>query len=473
MITTEKRLRTLMEVGSVMSGRTRLTTMLDRNASFEAIREDIRRVEGDATRNMAEAKWLWEYVKNNQPILDRADSTDGASSNNKVVVNYAVAISRNLSAYTFPTGINYLSRREDDESRAFVDELNRKMTLASNNVATQEMKWHQSVCGAAYMYANYNADDDKNAEDYVPFKIQTLEPWSTAVVYSAYNRYNAVYAFSRFSDDLMLVFTPKKIYTITTDTAGNEVAEERDHIFGIVPVVEIPNNTMRMGDFETVLSLLNATNNVASDSVNNVEDIVKSYLVLLGVDPNDVEKLDFSAGKVIALGAQPGTNQSAQFIHPALDGTTVQQLRSYMDSAMKFITGVPDRDTENNSSSTGVSEDIKTGQADKDAVANEKTLYVEDAQRKLLKIILEVLRTHEPENVPANLTPADIDIDITRANRDNILTKSQAMMNLSQIGFSDEDVVYFGNITNDVPGVVARMKKVADSDTNADDMIYG
>jgi len=210
-----------------------------------------------------------------------------------------------------------------------------------------------------------------------------------------------------------------------------------------------------------------------SDCVNNVQDVVKSYLVLLGVDPDEAKALDYTQGSVLALRCPPGTNQSANFIHPALDGTTVQQLRSSMESALKFVTGIPDRDTENTASSTGVSEDIRTGQSDKDAVANEKTIFVEEAQRQLLEIIFTILRADNGVDIPEGMTAADVDVDITRANRDNILTKSQAMLNFKQAGMCNEDVIYFANITNDVTGVAERMINDEEDETSLEVALSG
>ena len=180
-------------------------------------------------------------------------------------------------------------------------------------------------------------------------------------------------------------------------------------------------------------------------------------LVLIGVDPNDAKDLNFALNSVLCLSGQQGVNQSAQYIHASLDGTSVQQLRSYMESALKFVTGIPDRDTDNAASSTGVGEDIKTGQADKDAIANEKTIFVEQSQRRVLEIVFNILHIYKPELIPDGMTAADIDVDITRANRDNILTKSQAMLNFKQVGMCNEDMIYFANITNDVSGVARRM----------------
>ena len=102
-------------------------------------------------------------------------------------------------------------------------------------------------------------------------------------------------------------------------------------------------------------------------------------------------------------------------------------------------------------------EDIKTGQADKDAIANEKTIFVEQSQRRVLEIVFNILHIYKPELIPDGMTAADIDVDITRANRDNILTKSQAMLNFKQVGMCNEDMIYFANITNDVSGVARRM----------------
>jgi len=393
------------------------------------------------------------------------DNSNGASANNRVVVNYAAAISRNLSAYTFPKGINYLSRSDKTEYREFVDTLNKMVMMKSGNTAVQEMKWYQSVCGTAYLYVNY--DKDKRRD--VPFSIQTLRPWSSYVVYSAYDIYKPVYGVIEY-DKKKCVFTASEWFEVDGEY---NTTKKTPHLLGNVPIIEVPNNTMRMGDFEIAITLLNGINSVMSDCVNNVQDVVKSYLVLLGVDPDEAKALDYTQGSVLALRCPPGTNQSANFIHPALDGTTVQQLRSSMESALKFVTGIPDRDTENTASSTGVSEDIRTGQSDKDAVANEKTIFVEEAQRQLLEIIFTILRADNGVDIPEGMTAADVDVDITRANRDNILTKSQAMLNFKQAGMCNEDVIYFANITNDVTGVAERMINDEEDETSLEVALSG
>lgn len=460
-MTLEKDIVSEVKNGFPLTGRRRLITTID-GSNIEEVIEDISKQQSYRNYNKLSAKWLWDYVRNNQPILDRVDDSQGASSNNKVVVNMAVAISRILSAYTFPKGINYLSQDSDEEKRGFAKKLNKMMKLKSGNVAAQEMKWYQSVCGHAFLYVNY----DKKKRHGIPFMVQSIEPWNAYVVYSAYDVYKPVYAVIEYDDENKIVFTQKRFAELDK---SNNITNTKKHALGDVPIIEVPNNTLRMGDFETAIALLNAINSVASDSVNNVQDITKAYLVFTGVDKRDVEEMSFEKGSVISLSGQQGVNQSATFIAPQLDGNTVQQLRSYLGGVLKFITGIPDRDTDNSASTTGAAEDIKTGQSDKDAIANEKTIYVEQAQTQLLEIVFRILSVDNPNLIPDGMTAADIDVDITRANRDNILIKSQALLNFEQAGLCHEDAVYFVNLTNDVGGVARRMVK-QDSAESEDDL---
>jgi len=448
----------------LLTGRTRLVTELSGSEDINDILKDINK-QTAKEYNFTAAKWLWDYARNVQPILNRVDDSEGASSNNRIVVNYAAAISRNLSAYTFPKGIKYLSRSDNTKYRNFVTVLNKMMMMKSGNAAVQEMKWYQSVCGHAYLYVNYDKDKRRG----VPFMIQNVCPWSAYVVYSAFDIYRPVYGVIEYGEK-KCIFTSANLYEVDNK---NDILKKEVHALGAVPIIEVPNNTMRMGDFEVAITLLNGINSVMSDCVNNIQDVVKSYLVLLGVDPDEVKNKDYAHGSILAFRCPAGTNQSANFIHPSLDGTSVQQLRTSMESALKFVTGIPDRDTENTASSTGVSEDIRTGQSDKDAVANEKTIFVEEAQKQLLEIVFNILKAENEIHIPEGMTAADVDVDITRANRDNILTKSQAMLNFQQAGMCNEDVLYFTNITNDVTGVAERMVNTEEDESDLDVELNG
>jgi len=63
------------------------------------------------------------------------------------------------------------------------------------------------------------------------------------------------------------------------------------HYFGEVPVVFYDNNRDRQGDFEPVLSLIDAYNRLQSDCVNDFELFADSYLAISGMGGTDAEDL--------------------------------------------------------------------------------------------------------------------------------------------------------------------------------------
>ena len=214
-----------------LKGRKRLVTDVDEK-DINKILDDIKKQSSVIEYNSTCSKYLWDYVKNQQPILNRVDDTSGASSNNKVVMNFAVSISRVLLAHTFPNGLNYLSKSSNEHFREFAEMLNNMMCMKSNNVAAQEMKWYQSVCGHTFLYVNY----DKNNTHGVPFTVQTVEPWNAYVVYSMYNRYEPVYGVIKYPNGSSCIFTKTEFFIINNE---NEVTKQGVHILGEVPVIEV------------------------------------------------------------------------------------------------------------------------------------------------------------------------------------------------------------------------------------------
>ena len=67
---------------------------------------------------------------------------------------------------------------------------------------------------------------------------------------------------------------------------------EREHYFGMVPVNFYKNNRDMTGDFEPVMSLVDAYNRLESDSVNDFELFADSYLVISGMGGAQAEDIE-------------------------------------------------------------------------------------------------------------------------------------------------------------------------------------
>jgi len=70
----------------------------------------------------------------------------------------------------------------------------------------------------------------------------------------------------------------------------SKVSEE-EHYFGAVPIAVFKNNEEEVGDFEKVISLIDAYDKMESDSLNDFEYFTDAYLALYGftADPEDIQ----------------------------------------------------------------------------------------------------------------------------------------------------------------------------------------
>lgn len=429
--------------------------------SMDTLKKDLVDALSIHRENAKECNFLIDYMSGEQPILKR--KIEERTVDKKIVVNMAYPISRNLSSYAYSTGIKYISK-EPKHSKA-VSMLNDMMQKAGKKEATQKMKYYQSVCGIAYWCVEENTLVDNG----VKFSVKALDPRNTFVVKSIFNSEYTVYSvtyrkvkinsktwfyYTVYTEDEWYIFRCSSEFS----TGGLETVNSNKRRYKRNPIIEVKNNPMNIGDFEIAIPVLDAMNELTSDNLTNVEQIVTSYLCLFGVSQESVERQDVKKKRVLVFEGAPGVNQDAKFINTELDGNSMNLLRGYLNEAIKLITGMPDRDS-SNASTTGIAEDIKTGQNDREAIAIEKTTYASNAEKKILAIVLEIVKPEDLKMGKTSFSIDDVNVDITRINRDNILVKTQAGMNMKQLGFDNNDTIKFMNITNDVSGVASRMKE--------------
>lgn len=101
------------------------------------------------------------------------------------------------------------------------------------------------------------------------------------------------YYVSRFSSDTVVeVYTADEVSTYLLREGKLEKTGEREHYFGAVPVNFYRNNRDMTGDFEPVMSLVDAYNRLESDCVNDFELFADSYLVISGMGGADREDIE-------------------------------------------------------------------------------------------------------------------------------------------------------------------------------------
>ena len=84
----------------------------------------------------------------------------------------------------------------------------------------------------------------------------------------------------------------KGIYDFQDKSGSIEATDEREHYFGTVPVNFYRNNRDMTGDFEPVISLVDAYNRLQSECVNDFELFADSYLAISGMGGTTLEDME-------------------------------------------------------------------------------------------------------------------------------------------------------------------------------------
>lgn len=233
---------------------------------------------------------LENYYIGRQDILNRM-MNDASKPNNKVVNNFAKLIVDTNSSYFLGNPITYVG-----ENQKTLDKMNE--WLSSNNATDvdAELAKLASMMGHAFEFHWINRDGDHKFK-YVPAK-------NTLAIYSA-----------DLDEDLLVAvnisqvkniatgqtITNLEIYddknitrmrgTIEGNVSNFKTIEVKEHPFGEVPVIEYIANDERQGDFESIMTQIDAYDQVVSDSINDVEYWNDAYLVLRDLSATTTEDI--------------------------------------------------------------------------------------------------------------------------------------------------------------------------------------
>lgn len=209
--------------------------------------------------------------------------------NNKIVCNHAEYISDLSVGYVFGVPISYTG----DGS----DVINDNFTVIDEDSHNNELALDLSIFGIGYELLYMNTDETPIME------LATLSPLNTFVVFDNTVKEKPIFAVhyypnydidNNLKDYTVEVYTEseKLIYeSKTLDSEGTYVKEIdlEEHYFSGIPIIEYKNNKKCKGDFEGVISIIDAYNKLQSDRVNDKEQLVDAFLVLIGQNLGDTK----------------------------------------------------------------------------------------------------------------------------------------------------------------------------------------
>ena len=423
--------------------------------------EVLEKAEKVHSENESDCEYLINYVLGKQDILNRSAS-ETSNVNNKVVINYAYPTTREIVGYTLGNPIEFIAKKI--EKKDAVQNLNDAYDYEELYQTDINAETYASVCGVGYYITLPSEDISQDNTPLVPLKVDYLDPRTTFVVQGNKIGNPQIMSATRFKnddtgDEIYNCYTNKYFMVVT----NKEKVESIANPIGKDPITMLENSLFLTGDWELAIPAMNASNIVASDSLNDIEGTIRSLLVVLGAqfddDESDTTLANVKKNRLLQLFAPNGGNVDAKFISPQLDSTSVANIRKYLDDVRNIITGIPNRENANNGGGdTGTAVLNRNGWTDLEIVAKLKELSIKKAKKRQVEVGIEILK--KLGIVPQDLTALDIDVTLNRHSMDNLSSRASVFSTLVATGeLAIVDCLELSGLTNRVNEMVERGKK--------------
>lgn len=289
-------------------------------------------------------KILQGYYEGKAKIFER--TKDKNKSNNKLVLDYPSYIIDVLLGLFVGKPISYTVKEENREKFKVIQD-----TLDLNNEQDEntEVAKMCGIKGRGYeiVYVDEESNirfNEVNPENIVLVYDDKIIPKPIFAIYQA--ELTDVDNLGKESKDKKIIIYKKDIIQEFAKVKGDlHLLNEYPNPFGEVPVIEFLNNNEGIGDFERVLSLIDAINLSQSDTANDFEEFTNAILVLYGILDTDNEDIRQLIEDRVLLLDESG--QNAQWLIKEINDAALENYKNRLDRDIHKFAKVPNMNDEN------------------------------------------------------------------------------------------------------------------------------
>lgn len=333
-------------------------------------------------------------------ILKRS-KTQTDLANNKLMINHAEYITDFATAYFMGNPIKYTFPEE--EMRTDDDSLLQAFRKANITQVDTELARDLSIFGIGIEYVYQDKEGNT--------KSTNLDPRTAFLIVDDTVEENSLLGVHRIKKrdinnkeigEILKVITDDTVYTYEFKNDKLSLINEELNVFNEVSMIEYWNKVNQKGDFESVVSLINAYNLLQSDRVNDKEQYVDSLLVLYGTlaGDNSEEKLK-TARELKRLGLlELSEGDKVEYLSKTFHEADVELLKKSIIEDIHKISKVPNLTDENFAgNSSGVA--MKYKLLGLEQLAQTKEEYYRIGLKKRIKLYSNIL----------NIKMISIDVD--------------------------------------------------------------
>lgn len=284
-------------------------------------------------------KKLYDYYCGKHDILKRTFN-DASKPNHKVVSPFANYITTQMVGYFAGEPITYNSN--DD---TMLEEISMILDYNDENAENTALAKDQSIYGCAYEQLYIDEDGSirfqkLDAETAIPIYDDTIE----ADLLYFIRTYDVEDILTGNTTQYVEVFSRTYHQLYRRDLSALKLISEEQHAFGLVPIAIYKNNDECIGDFETVIPLIDAYDTITSDGVNEMDYFADAYLMLTGMSgtqPDDIAAM--KEQRVMLLPA----DGKAEWLIKGLNDTYIENQKNRLEESIHKFSACPNLTDEN------------------------------------------------------------------------------------------------------------------------------
>lgn len=275
---------------------------------------------------------LQRYYEGESDILLRR-KTDPTKPNNKLVSGYPAYIVDVIQGYFMGVPVTYSS-----EVEGMLEDIQEILNYNDEQDENSELAKMAGIKGRGYEVVYIDQDSALRFNELDPDNIIFVhdtginpEP-NFAIVVDWGNEWTG-------QSTTATVYTRTSMQVYTSTSAGMQLVEEKSHFFSQLPVIEWPNNDELIGDFERVISLIDAYDKANSDTANDFEEFTDAFLYLVnlaGTEPEDIRKLKDDKVLLLDEAGQAG------WLTKDINDNAIENYKNRLTSDIHKFAKVPD-----------------------------------------------------------------------------------------------------------------------------------
>lgn len=354
-------------------------------------------------RELRRYAYLEKYYMAENEISNRP-AEDDSKPNNKIVHAFAQYITKIATAYFMGLGMR-IKCGDDGYRDALADLISANLTDVKHFEEAKDM----SKFGRSYELQYINEEG--------AYKTRFLPANEVRPIYGQGTDGFLVAAIWRFTReefngirlvriDYANVYTKTEVYEFTRNhTVGAwRLIDRYPHMFSDVPVIVRWNNTEQKGDYEDIITLIDAYDRAQSDTANDLDYFTDAYLAITGAE--DIVTDGEDGGETTEAAGTPAEKTvrtlkrervfifpeggDAKFVTKVINDTATENYKSRIYKDLFFLAMVPNLTDESFSGNlSGVA--IKYKLFGLEELAAEKEKYFTSSELKKLRFMTEYI----------------------------------------------------------------------------------